>query len=73
MNRKRIRIILMIIFLIGLSILLYPFVSQYWNSLVQSSSVSLYDEMVLEKDDDVYGDMFDGANNYNQELFKPRK
>jgi len=67
---NRIRLILIVIFLVGVIILLYPFVSQYWNSLVQSAAVSLYDEMLSEKDAISYIDMFDSANNYNRELLR---
>ena len=70
MTKKTIRIILVIIFFIGLLILLYPFVSQYWNSLVQSRAIADYDELLSKKDTIDYNDMFTQANNYNQELSK---
>lgn len=64
------KIVLLIIFFIGLAILLYPFISQYWNSLVQSKAISDYDKIFSKLNDNDYSDMFDKANMYNQELNK---
>ena len=45
--RKRIStIILILVFLVGLSLLLYPTVSDYWNSLHQSRAIATYAEEV---------------------------
>ena len=40
MNKKIVRIILTIIFFIGVCILTYPFISQYWNSKVQTKAIT---------------------------------
>ena len=48
-------IILILVFLVGLSLLLYPTVSDYWNSLHQSRAVAGYTEAVANLDkEDVY-------------------
>ena len=39
-------IILILIFLIGLSLVLYPTVADYWNSLHQSRAIATYAEEV---------------------------
>ena len=39
-------LILLVVFFVGLSVLLYPSVSQYWNSKVQSRAVLDYDRMM---------------------------
>ena len=64
------KIILLIIFFLGLTILLYPFISQYWNSLVQSKAITDYDKIFSKLTDNDYNDIFKEANIYNQELYK---
>ena len=68
MNKKIVRIILTIIFFIGVCILTYPFISQYWNSKVQTKAITNYDEKI--KDIKNYDSIFNEGNNYNKELFK---
>lgn len=67
MNKKKIRIILTIIFLIGLSILIYPLICQVWNSKVSTKAITAYDEMLKKIED--YTDIFIKGDNYNKELF----
>lgn len=43
-------IILILTFLVGLSLLLYPTVSDYWNSLHQSRAITEYAEEVANLD-----------------------
>lgn len=64
------KLILLIMFSSGICILLYPMISQYWNSKVQSLAITDYDKMLttIEKKD--YSDMFIRAEHYNQELAK---
>lgn len=61
-------IILILVFLTGLSLLLYPSVSDYWNSLHQSRAISEYAENVAQLDDDAYEHLWADANAYNQTL-----
>lgn len=70
MKRKKITLILLIIFFVGLSILLYPYISQYLNSKVQSKAITEYDEILSNIDTIDYNLLFDKADKYNQELFK---
>lgn len=69
-KKKKISLILLIIFFIGLSILLYPSISQYLNSKVQSQAIASYDKMLSEIQPQDYTNMFTKADNYNQELLK---
>jgi len=64
------KVILLIIFFIGFSIMLYPFVSQYWNSKVQSKAITDYDKILSKLNGNDYDGMFKEADIYNQELFK---
>lgn len=59
-------IVLVLIFFIGLSLLLYPTVSDYWNSFHQSRAIATYTEQVAEIDDDVYKEIWAAAQDYNQ-------
>jgi len=70
LNRKILKIILIITFFIGISILIYPFISQYHNSKVQSKVVKEYKNNIenIEKED--YTHIFEEAENYNKELLK---
>lgn len=61
-------IILILVFLVGLSLLLYPTFSEYWNSLHQSRAIGEYTENVANLDDDTYEKLWSDAENYNQTL-----
>ena len=61
-------IILIFVFLAGLSLLLYPTVSEYWNSLHQSRAIVEYAEQVAELNDDAYSQLWLDAQNYNRAL-----
>lgn len=63
-------ILLMLVFLIGLSLLLYPTVSDYWNSLHQSRAISDYTGLVANLDNDTYRQMLEEAKEYNRLLAK---
>lgn len=63
-------ILLVIILFIGLSLLLYPTVSDYWNSFHQSRVISRYAEQVAELDNDIYEELWSAAEKYNKELLK---
>ena len=61
-------IILIIAFLAGLSLLLYPFAADYWNSMHQSQAVATYVESVTELDDTTYDELLREAQEYNASL-----
>lgn len=61
-------IILILVFLTGLSLLLYPSVSDYWNSLHQSKAVATYSQDVAALDDDEYEKLWQAAETYNADL-----
>jgi sortase A len=68
MKKKLSNIILLFVFLLGLSLLLYPTVSNYWNSLHQSSMIASYSEDVAQLDNDSYEDVWNSAREYNEEI-----
>ncbi|MGT2753996.1 class C sortase [Streptococcus ovis] len=63
-------ILLVFTLLIGLSLLLYPTVSDYWNSFHQSRAVAGYVEKVEDMTKKEYDQMFANANKYNENLDK---
>lgn len=68
MKKHGTTIILIIIFFIGLSLLLYPYFSDWWNSLHQSRAVANYVEQVANIDDARYEEFWNEALNYNGSL-----
>ena len=61
-------VILILVFLVGLSLLLYPSVSDYWNSFHQSRAIATYAEQVANIDNDRYAQLWEDARAYNQTL-----
>ena len=61
-------VILLLILLMGLSLLLYPTVSDYWNSFHQSRAIASDAEAVADLDDGMYEKMWQEAVEYNEKL-----
>ena len=61
-------IALFVIFAIGLSLMLYPVVSDYWNSFHQSRAIASYMESVSHLDQAEYDALLEEAREYNQSL-----
>lgn len=61
-------ILLVLIFLIGLCILLYPMVSDYWNSRVQSRAIVDYETALQNLTTEDYSQEFAKADAYNAAL-----
>lgn len=71
MKKKKgnfITLLLVLILLVGLSLLLYPSVSDYWNSLHQTRAIAAYAEEVANLDNDAYDQLWQDAASYNQSL-----
>jgi len=69
MKKHLTNIILVFILVAGLSLLLYPTVSDYWNSLHQSRAISNYTDAVANMDEEVYEKMLSDARAYNERLW----
>ena len=73
MNKKGNRVmtlLLVLAFLAGLFLLLYPTVSDYWNSLHQTRTITSYAENVAQLDRTEYEEMWAAAQRYNRTLPK---
>ena len=69
MKNKLINIFLILALVAGLSLLLYPTVSDYWNSLHASQAVASYDQAVKSMDEGKYDELLQRAGQYNLDLF----
>jgi len=63
-------IILILVLVAGLSLLLYPTFSDWWNSRVQSRAVSNYAQLVSVMDQEDYTHMWEEAKAFNEELLE---
>ena len=61
-------IVLLLMFFIGLSLLLYPTFADWWNSFHQSRAVASYVEQVANMDDEKYDEFWSAAWEYNRSL-----
>lgn len=61
-------IILIIILLVGLSVMLYPIISNWWNERVQSQVISNYNQTVAHMDSDETERLLAEAHDYNEQL-----
>ena len=63
------KVLIVMIFLTGLSLLLYPFVSNVWNTYRQSKLITTYDQIVNEQPEEKdYSAEWERARNYNVAL-----
>ena len=67
-KNKRYSLLLLLALLVGLSLLLYPTISNCWNSFHQSKTIATYMEAVEEMDDSDYEGMWREAQAYNTAL-----
>ena len=63
-------ILLVSVLVIGLSLLLYPSISNYWNSIHQSKAIASYTETVANLDDDKYEQLWKDAVEFNKDLLE---
>ena len=68
MRKNLSTVILILVFLTGLSLLLYPSISDYWNSFHQSRAIATYAESVAELDSDKYDRLWAEAQSYNRSI-----
>ncbi len=70
MQSRKATIILLVSFFIGLSVLLYPSISSYWNSKTQSEAIIDYEAMLANYKPEDYSALFEAADDYNRRLFQ---
>lgn len=68
MKNRNSTLLLFVIFLTGLSLLLYPTASDWWNSFHQSRAIASYAQQVAELDNTAYRQAWADAQSYNAQL-----
>ena len=66
--KKTKTIIMVLLFFMGLLVLLYPTLSDFYNQKVQSAAIVDYESILKDYEEKDYSKFFDEANKYNQEL-----
>ena len=61
-------IILVAIFFVGLCVLLYPTISDFWNEKRQSQAIINYDDLIVDLTPEDYTEYFAKADKYNQKI-----
>lgn len=71
MKKKNLsNILLIIIFILGLSLVLYPSVSNYYNSFHQTRAITEYEHIMDDMSEEDYTDIWNAAVDYNKSLKK---
>ena len=68
MKNRIITIVLVLMLFVGVSLLLYPTVSNYWNSFHQTKAIAGYAKAVAEMNNDEYEHIIENAMEYNKSL-----
>lgn len=63
-------IVLVFVFLAGLGLILYPTVSNWWNSFHQSRAIAAYSEAVAKMDHKDYEEVLQKAHKYNENILE---
>lgn len=63
-------VILVVILIAGLSLLLYPTVSNWWNSTRSTQAISSYQEAVDTMKEEEYAKLLDDAKEYNKSFYR---
>ena len=70
MRKHKTVIFLILGFLVGICILLYPAFSDYWNSKTQSRAITDYESVLDNLDENEYSAIFERAHAYNKALYE---
>jgi len=70
MRQHKTVIFLTLGFLVGISLLLYPAFSNYWNSKTQSRAIVDYEAVLEHLEPEDYSAIFEAAYDYNQALYE---
>ncbi len=70
MRKHKTVIFLILGFLVGICILLYPAFSDFWNSKTQSRAITDYESVLDNLDENDYNAIFERAHAYNKALYE---
>ena len=69
MRKHKTTILLILVLFVGLSVLLYPTISDYWNRKTQSRAIDNYESVLQNMKPEDYIPYFEKAEKYNRELY----
>ncbi len=69
-SNRVITIILIVILVVGLAVLLYPTIANWWNERTMSRAVASYNEAVADMTEEDYTEAFAAAEVYNEEIYQ---
>ena len=61
-------ILLVLILIVGLSLLLYPSLADWWNDMHSSKAIANYEQIMANMSDEDYSHLFEDALEYNRQL-----
>ena len=70
MKKYQSTILLLFMFILGLCILLYPLISNWWNGKVQTKMIENYETVLQTIDQEDYSKYFEEADAFNRELLE---
>ena len=70
MRKHKTVIFLTLGFLVGICILLYPTISDYWNSKTQSRAITDYESVLENINEEEYAEILERAHDYNKALYE---
>lgn len=70
MKKNKTTLIMVLFFFMGLSVLLYPSISSFYNSRVQSKAIVDYESILKNYDTNQYDEIFNKAAEYNVKVKK---
>ena len=73
MKKNKTTIIMVLFFFIGLGVLLYPSISDFYNQKVQSKAIVDYESILNNISKEDYTSYFEKANNYNKKLLSMKR
>lgn len=73
MNKKLSTVLLLVVFLAGLSLLLYPTISNYYNSVHQTNAIMDYAQNVDRMTEELTEQLLDEAREYNAAMARERR
>lgn len=70
MKKRNVVLICITVIFIGLSVLLYPTIADYWNTQTQSQVLVDYEAMLAQMKPEDYSSYFEAADDYNRRLYE---
>ncbi len=68
LSSRAVTIILVVVFLVGVGVLCYPSLSNWWNERVQTRAIASYDEALSAMTEEDYTAIWEAAEDYNVRL-----